>query len=307
MNRAKKVVANIWRIGLFTKKPDEEIAICTVCCDDGIKCEFSVKDGTTSTLIKHLKTKHPDSVFFTRYSEMVVPINNDKITQHFPTADASVGSLEKRIVNFVACNLTSFKCINDPTLHALIKFGNTGADIKDESHYRKNALPQIYHVVKQKIISMIKEFEYVSFTTDAWSGPGDSYLSLTITGISKEWKRVSLPLAVSHFPGSHTSVAIDKKIHDLLDSFQIEPEKCHVLLRDGGANIKKCFQTNEFFHADCGSHLLNLVVRDFLQISRVFRTCLFVGIVPITWLIAYSSKSLQYNITLSQSNALICR
>ncbi|KAI1701203.1 zinc finger BED domain-containing protein 4 [Ditylenchus destructor] len=123
---------------------------------------------------------------------------------------------------------------------------------------------------------MIKEFEYVSFTTDAWSGPGDSYLSLTITGISKEWKRVSLPLAVSHFPGSHTSVAIDKKIHDLLDSFQIEPDKCHVFLRDGGANIKKCFQTNEFFHADCGSHLLNLVVRDSLKpepISELLKKC----------------------------------
>ncbi|KAI1699801.1 tc5 transposase DNA-binding domain-containing protein [Ditylenchus destructor] len=118
MNRAKNVTANIWRIGLYTKKPDEEIAICTVCCDDGVKCEFSVKDGTTSTLIKHLKTKHPDSVFFTRYTEMV--------------------------------------------------------------------------------------------------------------------------------------------------------------LRDGGANIKKCFQTNEFFHADCGSHLLNLVVRDSLKpepISELLKKC----------------------------------
>ncbi|KAI1696197.1 zinc finger BED domain-containing protein 4 [Ditylenchus destructor] len=70
---------------------------------------------------------------------------------------------------------------------------------------------------------------------------------LTITGISKEWKRVSLPLAVSHFPGSHTS-----------------------------ANIKKCFQTNEFFHADCGSHLLNLVVRDSLKpepISELLKKC----------------------------------
>ncbi|KAI1700322.1 serpentine type 7TM GPCR chemoreceptor str domain-containing protein [Ditylenchus destructor] len=259
----------IWRIGLYTKRPNEEIAICSLCNESGIKSEFSVKDSTTSTIIRHLKAQHKESIYFTRFTEMTSSKSSEKITQHFQPTDASVGSLEKRVVNFVACNLTSFKCINDPTLHALIKYGNPSAEIKDETYYRKTALPQIYHIVKQKVISMIKEFEYVSFTTDAWSGPSDSYLSLTITGISSEWKRISLPLAVSHFPGSHTSVAIYKKIHDLIDSFQIEPKKCHVFLRDGGANMKKCFETSEFFHADCGAHLLNLVVRESLKAEPI--------------------------------------
>lgn len=74
--------------------------------------------------------------------------------------------MDKRVINFVCCTLTSFGALNNPTTHAFAK-----EKILDESHYRKKVLPQAYAMMKRRVSDELTNSEMFSFTTDIWSSP----------------------------------------------------------------------------------------------------------------------------------------
>jgi hypothetical protein len=49
-------------------------------------------------------------------------------------------------------------------------------ELKDEFHYRKVVLPKAYEAVKFKVIKELAGCDFLSFTTDVWSGPTESFI-----------------------------------------------------------------------------------------------------------------------------------
>ena len=64
-------------------------------------------------------------------------------------------------------------------------------------------------------------------------------LSLTCHWITKQWERKHCVLSMKHFPGQHTSSNILNIFNEILDSWGIEKNKCHVILRDHASNMCK--------------------------------------------------------------------
>ena len=48
--------------------------------------------------------------------------------------------------------------------------------MKDESYYRKVVLEQAYTLVKAKLMKELDSSESISFTSDIWSGPKESFI-----------------------------------------------------------------------------------------------------------------------------------
>uniref|UniRef100_A0A915DQ83 Uncharacterized protein n=1 Tax=Ditylenchus dipsaci TaxID=166011 RepID=A0A915DQ83_9BILA len=84
----------------------------------------------------------------------------------------------------------------------------------------------------------------LSFTTDIWSSTSYSFISLTAHGINQEWKRDKYVLAIRELQGSHTADVINTAIREILEEWEIKQEVCHVIVRDGAANMKKAFEEN---------------------------------------------------------------
>ncbi|CAK5077428.1 unnamed protein product [Meloidogyne enterolobii] len=95
-----------------------------------------------------------------------------------------LSSAEKRVISYVCCNLTSFLSLNHKTTRAVFR-----DELRDESHYRfalffklimyyyrKTVLPKAYDAVKRKIMLELADSNFLSFTTDIWSGPTESFL-----------------------------------------------------------------------------------------------------------------------------------
>uniref|UniRef100_A0A915CUS5 GRIP domain-containing protein n=1 Tax=Ditylenchus dipsaci TaxID=166011 RepID=A0A915CUS5_9BILA len=63
----------------------------------------------------------------------------------------------------------------------------------------------------------------------------------------------------------------------MLTKWGVSEDKCHVFLRDEGANMRKAFETEGFRHADCGAHKLNLVVNKAIfeekDVSAILKRC----------------------------------
>uniref|UniRef100_A0A915EQ13 DUF4371 domain-containing protein n=1 Tax=Ditylenchus dipsaci TaxID=166011 RepID=A0A915EQ13_9BILA len=72
-----------------------------------------------------------------------------------------------------------------------------------------------------------------------------SCFSLTAHGINQEWKRDKYVLAIRELQGSHTADVINTAIREILEEWEIKQEVCHVIVRDGAANMKKAFEGRE--------------------------------------------------------------
>uniref|UniRef100_A0A915DND2 Uncharacterized protein n=1 Tax=Ditylenchus dipsaci TaxID=166011 RepID=A0A915DND2_9BILA len=67
-------------------------------------------------------------------------------------------------------------------------------------------------------------------------------IDLTAHGINQEWKRDKYVLAIRELQGSHTADVINTAIREILEEWEIKQEVCHVIVRDGAANMKKAFE-----------------------------------------------------------------
>uniref|UniRef100_A0A915E7B4 Transposase n=1 Tax=Ditylenchus dipsaci TaxID=166011 RepID=A0A915E7B4_9BILA len=90
-------------------------------------------------------------------------------------------------------------------------------------------------------------YDSLSFTTDIWSSTSYSFISLTAHGINQEWKRDKYVLAIRELQGSHTADVINTAIREILEEWVIKQEVCHVIVRDGAANMKKRLKVGLLF------------------------------------------------------------
>ncbi|KAI1695796.1 zinc finger BED domain-containing protein 1 [Ditylenchus destructor] len=276
--------SNIWRIGLYRKTENKDEAECTLCVEKGEKkTRISTKDWATSGLVTHLKAKHSETEYFKKFQTPDrTPSDNSQETGKLDkfihvTCGAGLSVLDKKVINFVCSNLVSFKLLENPATISLLS--HTSECLKGESYYRKSVLPKAYEAVKSKILNELRAMEAMSFTTDIWSGPNDSYISLTAHGISKDWKGRNFVLCVREFAGSHTGERVGAVVRAMLEEWAIPQEKCFMFLRDGGANMRKAFNldsASDLESADCAAHLLNLVVKEGLKhppVQKLLEKC----------------------------------
>ncbi|XP_012556326.2 zinc finger BED domain-containing protein 4-like [Hydra vulgaris] len=67
-----------------------------------------------------------------------------------------------------------------------------------------------------------------------WTCPisHESFISLSSHSIDKDFNRFDVVLHASHFPESHTGINISKKLESMWDSWKIQAERRHILVRD---------------------------------------------------------------------------
>lgn len=70
----------------------------------------------------------------------------------------------------------------------------------------KNRLQGIYEAVRNKLVSTLNHFSYVSITTDSWSSRvGSSFVTITVHAIDDQWNLRSFTLDTFQMPESHTA------------------------------------------------------------------------------------------------------
>ncbi|KAI1696202.1 hypothetical protein DdX_19166 [Ditylenchus destructor] len=163
--------ANIWKIGLYRRTENKDEAECILCAENGEKkTTVATKDWTTTGLVQHLKTRHSETEYFTKFqkSDQTQPDNNQETANldkfiHI-TSGGELSYLDKKVINFVCSNLVSFKLLDNPATISLLS--HTNEKLKGESYYRKTVLQKAYQALKSKMLNELRAMEALSFTTD---------------------------------------------------------------------------------------------------------------------------------------------
>ncbi|KAF7637377.1 hypothetical protein Mgra_00003122 [Meloidogyne graminicola] len=178
-------------------------------------------------------------------------------------------------MNYIACCNIPFFTINHPAFRKLVK--NNFNTLLDESHYRKEVLPEVYKIVKNKIKNELNEIEHVSCTTDMWSADTtkDAFISLTACGVTPTFSLKKFTLAIQKFSGSHTAEKIAEVLQELLDKWEVN---AHCVLCDSAANIVKATELMGITRMSCAAHDLNLCVKSCIgtekdELAQLFEKC----------------------------------
>lgn len=101
----------------------------------------------------------------------------------------------------------------------------------------KNRISVIYDVEKQKIISEVGKFDWVSLTTDCWSSRNnESYITVTMYAISAEWKHVNYTLTTEVMEDRHTGENLRRKMEEIISTWNLSGKVCAVV-HDNAVNI----------------------------------------------------------------------
>lgn len=142
-----------------------------------------------------------------------------------------------------------------------MKYVESRYTIPDRTTFSRTIIPDLYTKVSLKVMELLKNVNYASFTSDLWSSNDNTdYLSITCHFINEEFVRENLLLEVIPFkPIYHTSDEIYMFTMETLEKWGIEEKKIHVYLRDNAANMEKAFSNKQFHTFGCFTHSLQLV------------------------------------------------
>jgi len=149
---------------------------------------------------------------------------------------------------------------------------------------KKNHCSKIHKREKQRITRLLSQLSSrICLTSDLWTSyVGHGFLSLTSHYIDDEWNLHAKILNFCHMPPPHTASALHDKLHDLLKEWRIHKKVFTMTLDDAQANDNMqdllCDTLNvharlpcggEFFHNQCGTPVLNLIIKEGLELIDV--------------------------------------
>ncbi|KAH7705051.1 zinc finger protein, partial [Aphelenchoides avenae] len=218
----------LFSIGCYRQISAQE-AQCIPCSAGSAKPKrFKTDKHSSTTLLKHLP-KHPE--YLKKFEDL--KSEQPTVMRFLTTPTGSLTALDRKVRHLVAsCNL-SFNTINHPmfplSLPSPSNRNNEGrVSLPDESAPTGG---------RPRIQSLLEHCQFLSFTSDVWSGPCNSFISLTVHGITKEWHRFMFVLAFGEFSGSHIAERIEQIIYDLLREWDLDRERVHVILHDQASSM----------------------------------------------------------------------
>lgn len=127
------------------EKVNAEKAVCIIC-----RCELKTKFGSTSGLLRHLKSKHP-----------VIDVNTKK--ENEPTTNVSYldsdseksKALTNAIARMMALDLQPYSIVEDVGFRSVLKVAEPKYKIPSRSTFSRKMIPQLYEDLMKQIDNQI--------------------------------------------------------------------------------------------------------------------------------------------------------
>ena len=276
------------------ESPSSTTAKCKICSKDVPRGGSKVGKFNTSNLIKHLQNNHK--------TEHAVYLENSKKKKEPPPPELlqqNVDELFKRrekydkdhpkakavtetITEMVVLDDQPFQVVENIGFRRVCKALDPRYSLPTRQSIADTGLPELHTKVSQYVTDQLSSVPAISFTTDIWSSSVNqlSMISLTAHWVDASESTFALKSVVLHsseFPGKHSGETIARKMEDMLETWNIDKAKVHVVLRDNASNMKKAMEVMEVASLGCFAHSLNLVVNEGLLSQRSVKDALAIA------------------------------
>ena len=151
-------------------------------------------------------------------------------------------------------------------------------DCPGRKFFSHGAIPKKFSMVKERVMSDLKEASTFSCTTDAWSSvTTDPYLSLTAHFFTPNWQLRTYCLRTIYLPSSHTGDNIAKMIRTILSEYNLQLANVTSFTTDNGSNMKVAIRNLGVIRVPCFGHILhnaiNNAVKEIPEIQAMLKSC----------------------------------
>jgi hypothetical protein len=243
----------------FDKKPSyaPEHNVCRI-------CSVRYKSTTSvTTLRKHLKTHQLEAP----------PRKQSIVTRVNPFDQREQQEHTKYLIRWIICDLQAFTVVDNPYFREFINY-SCPRYIIPERHQVKDYIINTFNTRREKIINHLDQIEgKCSLTADMWTSMNrEAYLGVTIHYVDLNWCLCNFLLDIIPFSTRHTGENIAQQIIRVLDEFNIS-HKIIALTTDNESAMVVCgrvlaneLSSTNFSHYRCAAHVLNLAVKQGLQL-----------------------------------------
>ena len=274
---------------------DTKFAICSLCSKQVPRGGDNTKSYTTSNIVHHLKSKHPEE--HKKYEELKATRekqNKDKQATKLGSGDESklkqvtlaeakelrlpwdINDHRAKFIHFKIAEMIALDCqpysvVDDSGFKALVHALEPKYQIPSRRYFCEVVIPSIVRMMRERIKKKLEVMQYVSLTTDIWSSDvnSDSLLSVTAHWIDDNWQPLSAVLQAHSLEERHTGEYIALKISNIMSEWEIDTTKVHCVVRDNGSNMVKAMSEGGLPNFGCFAHSLQLVVHDGLLSQRI--------------------------------------
>lgn len=113
----------------------------------------------------------------------------------------------------IATDLQPFNVVNTTGFRNLLSVMDPCYQIPDRNKLANDMLPDIYHSISEKMLSVLNKVEYVSITTDMWTSVAtEFYITITTHFKDNGWKLGSCVVCTSVMKERHTAENISASL-----------------------------------------------------------------------------------------------
>lgn len=271
----------IWKF--FKICDDETKAQCQLCNTVISRGGSSTKSFTTTPLNNHLSYKHPDEykqIIKQKAAASASASSTSGIQQTGGTQQTlsdvinkkkkwSIDSPEAQKVHrsigkMIAVDIQPYSIVDDSGFKELIDALEPRYVLPSRKFFSEKIIPEMYDTVKGCVQTALSKAKFVCLTTDTWTAQTTttSFLSLTAHWIDEKLTRQAAVLHCQKFDGQHTGSRLADALLDMMNQWNIEKQRVHLVIRDGGANMVKAIRDADLPSVSCFAHTLQLALHD---------------------------------------------
>ena len=269
----------IWKY--FEVCEDEKKAMCKLCKTVISRGSGGAKSFTTTPLNNHIAYKHPEEhkeiakkkaaaastsapgIQQTGWSQQKLA---DVISKKKPWSIDSTDArkVHQAIGTMIAVDIQPYSIVEDVGFKALIGVLEPRYILPSRKFFTEKIIPEMYDAIRSRVQAAITKAQFICLTTDTWTAQTTtaSFLSLTAHWIDDTFSRKSAVLHCEKFDGQHTGARLAAALLDMLRRWNIDKERIHLVLSDGGANMVKAMKDADLPHTSCFAHSLQLALND---------------------------------------------
>lgn len=169
-----------------------------------------------------------------------------------------------RVLLFLVKDQRSFHTVQGDGFQEMLATLQPGFQLHHECYYRRRLRPYA-RKLRQMMKPEIAAVHQPSFTTDMWSTKNQqiALMSLTMHWINPQTgERRRAVLLADEVNTEHTGEEILRLTEEAFREWNIPTTNVHIVVRDGGSNVKKAFELGDYLSFQCFCHLLHLVLQD---------------------------------------------